>query len=161
MYTNFQYPDARLFVSAAELGVIPLHRSMTRGVIVNIVVDPEFGDRLFEIAEHGPVWIAGTATNRAAAERWWDAHSPPGEFEGVTTFLVASAETPEQWCEEVLPTVDMHYGAYDENAPMYEALNVWGATPTSLLLEHLAANGYRHITRTAGGFRAGRHAQAL
>jgi hypothetical protein len=134
---------------------------MTRSVVVNIVVDPEFGDRLSEVAERGPVWIAATATNRAAAERWWNAHHPAGEFEGVTTFLVAPGDAPEQWCEEVLPTVDLHYGADDENAPMYDAVDVWGAIPTSPLLKHLGANGYRHVTRTASGFRAGRDPQAV
>jgi hypothetical protein len=134
---------------------------MTRSVTVNIVVDPEFGDRLAEIAERGPVWIAATATNRAAAEHWWNAHSPPDEFEGVTTFLVVSGEAPEQWCEEVLPTVDMHFGAYDDNPPMYDAVDVWGAIPTSALVEHLATNGYPHITRMDGGFRASRDLRAV
>jgi hypothetical protein len=54
---------------------------------LTIVVDPEFGDRLSEPAEHGPVWLAQTPTNRAAAVRWWNAHSPPGATQGVTTFL--------------------------------------------------------------------------
>jgi hypothetical protein len=130
--------------------------AMTRNVTVNIVVDAEFGDRLTEIAARGPVWIADTATNRPAAERWWNAHSPPDEFEGVTTFLVAAGQTPEEWCGDVLPSVDMHYGAYDDNPPMYDAVDVWGAIPTSPIVEHLAANGYRHITRTSGGFRASR-----
>ena len=134
---------------------------MTRNVIVNVVVDPEFGDRLNEIATRGPVWIAATATNRAAAERWWSAHYPPSEFEAVTTFLVASGRSPEEWCEEVLPTVDLHYGAYDDNPPMYDAVDIWGAIPTSPVLEHLATNGYRHITRTPSGFRAGRDPRAV
>ena len=148
---------ARLQLSS---GVIPLHASMMQEVIVNIVVDPQFGERLEEIASRGPVWIAATPTNRAAAERWWNAHSPPAELEGVTTFLVEPGESPEDWCLQVLPTVDMHFGAYDDNAPLYDAAAVWGAKPVAALLELLAANGYTRVTSMPDGFLASRNVRA-
>ena len=125
-------------------------------VTVSIVVDPEFGQRLDEIANDGPVWIAATPANRAAAERWWRAHYPYEEHEGVTTFLVAHDRSAEQRCLDVLPTVDLHYGAYDDNAPSYDAVQVWGARPVPELIEFLAENGYAKIEEWSGGFRASR-----
>lgn len=134
---------------------------MTSSVIVYIVVDPEFGDRLGEVAMKGPVWIADTTSNRAAAERWWTSRAPPDESPGVTSFLVATGEAPEQWCEDILPTVDLHYGAYDAYPPTYDAVEIRGAIPTTRLLAHLATNGYHQITRTLDGFRAGRDPRAV
>jgi hypothetical protein len=131
-----------------------------REVIVSIVVEPGFGERLDEVAARGPVWIADTPTNRSAAERWWRAHYPYSEYEGVTTFLVNPAASPDDWCIEVLPTVDMHYGAYDDNAPTYDTVEIWGATPTPALVRLLGTNGYTRINDHAGGFRASRDSRA-
>jgi hypothetical protein len=125
-------------------------------VIVSIVVDPDFGQRLDGIAERGPVWIAATPANCAAAERWWRAHYPYREHEGVTTFVVAPSASAEQRCLDVLPTVDLHYGAYDDNPPSYDAVQVLGAQPTPELIDFLAENGYTEIRAWPGGFRAGR-----
>jgi hypothetical protein len=125
-------------------------------VTVGIVVDPEFGNRLADLARRGPVWIASPPRNRIAAEAWWRAHPRPGEFEGVTTFIVAEGESPERWCAGVLPTVDMHFGAYEENAPMYAAVEVFGASATPELRDLLATTGYTQVTERAGGFRATR-----
>jgi hypothetical protein len=129
-------------------------------VIVSIVVDPAFGERLGEIARRGPVWIADTEVNRAAAERWWSNHPSPGTYEGVTTFLVSGRESPEEWCAEVLPTVDMHYGAYDDNPPMYDAIDVFGASPTPTLRDLFATAGYTSIATLPGGFRVSRAVRA-
>jgi hypothetical protein len=134
---------------------------MNREVIVSIVVDPVFGSRLEEAAARGPVWIAATTANRAAAERWWTCHYPYTEFEAVTTFLVSPDYAPEEACAEILPTVDLHYGAHDDNAPMYDAVDVWGAKPVPALTEHLTANGYIHVTPLVAGFRASRNAPAV
>jgi hypothetical protein len=130
-------------------------------VIVSIIVEPQFGERLSEVASRGPVWIAATPTNRAAAEAWWNTHARPGEFEGVTTFLVNAEETPEAWCAEILPTVDMHYGAYDDNAPTYDAVDVLGAAPTRRLTGLLATTGYTRISALSDGFRASRDVRAV
>ena len=129
-------------------------------VIVSIVVDPAFGDQLGEVAARGPVWIAATEMNRAAAERWWSAHPSPATCEGVTTFLVGIEESPEAWCAEVLPTVDMHYGAYDDNSPTYDAVDVLGTAPTPALRQLLAATGYTSIAALPSGFRASRAVRA-
>jgi hypothetical protein len=57
----------------------------------------------------------------------------------------------------LLPTVDLHYGAYDDNAPSHDAVQVWGAwRPIPELIEFLAKNGYAGISEWSGGFRASR-----
>ena len=127
-----------------------------RTVTLSIVVDPDVGQRLDEIAADGPVWIAATPANRAAAERWWRARYPYREHEGVTTFIVAPDKSAEERCLDVLPTVDLHYGAYDDHAPSYDAVQVWGARPIPELTDFLAENGYVEISEWPGGFRASR-----
>src|SRR5258705_13805431 len=37
--------------------------------VVGIVVDPSFGDRLYDLLRRMPVWIADTEINRAATDR--------------------------------------------------------------------------------------------
>ena len=75
--------------------------------------------------------------------------------------MINPGKAPEDWCIDVLPTVDMHFGAYDDNAPTYDAVDVWGAEPAPTLLELLATNGYTRITPMPGGFRASRNVQAV
>jgi hypothetical protein len=42
-----------------------------------IVVDPQFGDRLIELLDRMPVWIADTETNRTAVARAGASRSQP------------------------------------------------------------------------------------
>lgn len=125
-------------------------------VIVSIVVDPEFGCRLDAVAEKGPVWIADTPTNRPAAELWWLEHYPYSQPDRVTTFRVAPDASPEQWCLDVLPTVDLHFGAYDDRPPRYDVIEIRGTPPTAALRACLAENGYDQIIELTDGFRASR-----
>jgi hypothetical protein len=69
---------------------------------------------------------------------------------------VAPNSSAEQRCLDVLPTVDLHYGAYDDNTPSYDVVQVWGVRPLPELIEFLAKNGYVEISEWSGGFRASR-----
>jgi len=71
---------------------------------VAVVVDPAFGERLASVAECSPVWIADTPINRAAAERCWESSATSREVD-VTTFKVATGESSEGWCADILPTI--------------------------------------------------------
>lgn len=123
---------------------------------VSIIVDPNWGVRLRNIAEDGPVWIAATSVNRAAATKIWHERPTSSGDDGVTTFDVDSERSPTEWCLEVLPTFDEHFGAYDDNPPSYTSIEIYGAPATPELIAMLAANGYVHVVARADGFRASR-----
>jgi len=127
-------------------------------VTVIIIVDPDFGARLDASAMRGPVWIADTPVNRPAAELWWRTH-PDSKPEAVTTFRVTPGAPPDQWCLDIIPIVDMHFGAFDDRLPTYNAVEISGTKPTPALIALLAESGYDQISDLEGGFRAGRGAR--
>ena len=126
---------------------------MPEPYLVAVVVDPMFGDRLFSVAAQMPVWIADTPKNRVAAEQHWASHPGQSHNRGVTTFKVDLNASPEDWCAAVLSNVDLHHGRLSQDPP-YEALEVFGATPTLALRAALSSFGFRQVTVREGGFRA-------
>jgi hypothetical protein len=61
---------------------------MTQPYRVFVVVDRDYGQRLAELAETGPVWIVDTPANRSVAQEIWAARPNSSHLEGVTTFKV-------------------------------------------------------------------------
>ncbi|MGH9872858.1 MAG: hypothetical protein ACRD9S_10380 [Pyrinomonadaceae bacterium] len=96
---------------------------------VTIVVDPEFGDRLYAVAKETPVWIVDTPVNRAAAEVVRAQNSEQCHQSGVTTFQMERNSTPEEWCANILGAVDLHHGEYSHDPP-YAVVEVIGAPLT-------------------------------
>lgn len=122
--------------------------------MVGIVVDPEFGDRISDLLARMPVWVAGTAMNRAAVTRAERAggvdHTGIG---AVTTFTVDPTGTPESWCREILDTVAGHHDRYS-HSPGYCALEIYGAELSAALRCALAELRLTDIAAVPGGFRA-------
>jgi hypothetical protein len=88
--------------------------------VVAIVVDPRFGDRLAELLEHMPVWMADAEANHAAAARARTAlgQSQTGNHTAIgalTTFMIDSDSAPESWCLEILDTVAGHHDQYSHS----------------------------------------------
>jgi hypothetical protein len=44
---------------------------MDEPVTIFVVLDPEYGDRISDVASQGPVWLTSSDMNRAAVERYW------------------------------------------------------------------------------------------
>lgn len=128
--------------------------SDTAEYAVAIVVDPEFGNRLLDVADRSPVWVADTEGNRAAAAiprpRGSGSHTAVG---AVTTFTVDPAASLESWCIDVLGDIDLHHGPYS-HTPGYSAVEICGVEPSPALLAALAEYRLTTISRIAGGFRA-------
>jgi hypothetical protein len=127
--------------------------------VVAIVVDPEFGDRVTELLERMPVWMADTETNRAIAGRVRSARTQSGQsiehtaIGGVTTFTVDAGTPRESWCLGILGTVAGHHDRYS-HSPGYSALEVYGVVPTPRLRAALAEYKLTGITLLSDGFRA-------
>ncbi len=116
---------------------------------VAVVVDPEFGDRLSTLADQRCVWVAESATNRAAAERL---------LRGTAAYMVTTfrfnqtAPLPEVFAE-ILPVVDEHHGILSCNPP-YQRIAVYGARPNGTARAALAAIEFELEAETADGFTA-------
>jgi hypothetical protein len=115
------------------------------------VLEPDFGDRLSELAARMPVWIVDTPLNRAAAQKEWAQRPRLSHTEGITTFKVDPAASAEAWLSGVLSDVDLHHGEYSHD-PAYSAIEVFGATPTPQLREAFAGYGLDEIAERIGGF---------
>jgi hypothetical protein len=96
------------------------------------VVDPRFGDRVAELLERMPVWIADTEANHATAARARTAldQAQTGNHVAIgalTTFMIDmidSDSTPEAWCLEILDTVAGHHDRYSH----HPATRQWRST---------------------------------
>ena len=53
--------------------------------LIFIVVDTAFGERLVDLPDGPPVWIADSAVNWPAVQRRWGSHPGRSEREGVTS----------------------------------------------------------------------------
>ena len=104
---------------------------------VGIVLDPDFGERLFPLARTMAVWVVDTPVNRAAAESHW--REQPDK--SVTAFKVDPGVSPEDWCAGVLGTVIEHHGGYSQ-VPQLSSLEIVGARPSATLVATLAEYGF-------------------
>jgi hypothetical protein len=121
---------------------------------VAIVVDPDFGDRLEELAARMPVWVAQTEGNSVAIERLFGRIRREGGA-SLTSFVVDPEASREAWCASVLETVDEHHGPLSQDPP-YQGIEVIGIPLSAALrasCEELAFHGFRD---TACGFTARR-----
>jgi hypothetical protein len=114
-----------------------------------IIVDSAFGDRVADLPEGAPIWIADSAVNWPAVQRRWRTHPGRSEREGVTTFRVDVARQPEDWCLDILDTVDEHH---ELSGPGLEELHVIGCPVSVRLVEALLPFGFVETRATGDGF---------
>jgi len=122
---------------------------------VFVVLDPEYGERLLELAQAGPVWIADTPPNRATAQKVWAVHPSRSHLEGVTTFETGDGCSAEDILINNLDTIDLHHGTHSAD-PLYTVLEVIGAVLSERLKTELAQLGFEDFQATTEGFRATR-----
>ncbi len=122
---------------------------------VLVVLDGEYGTRLSELVMKGPIWIADTPTNRAAAEIFGTAPPDPKQPDGVTLFTSKNIGFPETILLANLYTIDMHHNSYSA-APPYTALEVIGASLSEKIKTELSEYGFDEFFTTSEGFRAER-----
>jgi hypothetical protein len=121
--------------------------------LVALVVDPECGQRIREIAARMPAWVVDTPTNRRAVRALRD-EAAAGSAR-LTTFRSAPDETPEEACIQILPTLDLHHGELSQDPP-YSAVEVIGAKPTAAVRRAFEALQLRIVDMRDQGFVASR-----
>src|SRR5262245_58590331 len=124
---------------------------MSTSYAVGIVLMPDFGDSLFELAGRMPVWIVDTPINRAAAKRYWAERPGASHAHEVTTFKVDVTLAAETWLVGVIATVDLHHGEMSQDPP-YEVVEVFGAALAPVIREAFAEHGFTQYLERPGGF---------
>ena len=122
---------------------------------VSIVLDREFGARISELLESGPVWVVDSPINRDSAQKLWAEFPSRNHLDGASIFKAALDASPAQTLFNNMETINLHHGVYSAN-PAYTAVNVIGCNLTSEIQEFLAAFGFNSFKRTNHGFQATR-----
>jgi hypothetical protein len=120
---------------------------------VFVVVDREYGQRLAELAQTGPVWIVDTAANRTVAQRIWATDPNRSHLDGVTTFKFPEGSSSEDILINELDTIDLHHGIYSANPP-YTVIEVIGTGISDNVKNSFAEFGFDQFEPTPQGFRA-------
>jgi hypothetical protein len=120
---------------------------------VFVVVDGEFGSRLSELVQGGPVWIIDSPANRTAAQKIWTEHPEYSELDGVTVFRPVEGYSREDALIYELGTIDLHHGAHAANPP-YTVIEVLGTPVSERIKTELSQFGFNEFRGTAAGFRA-------
>jgi hypothetical protein len=120
---------------------------------ISVVLDREFGLRLRQLLEAGPVWVVDSPTNRDSAEKIWAEFPERDHLDGVTVFKSAATRDPAEILTGELPAIDLHHGVHSAD-PAYAAIRVIGCELKPDVQEVLAGFGFDSFTRTPEGFEA-------
>jgi hypothetical protein len=120
-------------------------------LLVGIVLSREFSGDLARLADQMPVWIADSASNREAAERYRQVQQSEYPW-GVTTFQTSPTENPLDWALQIVPVVMEHHGLYSQDPPV-QTLEFVGVQANQELLGILAEYGFTRVEPSSAGFR--------
>jgi hypothetical protein len=92
---------------------------------VAIVLDPQFAEKLGDLAASMPVWVVDTPENRRIAELLWAQSSRDSIARDVTTAKADSTEATPFLLSRLLSLVDLHHGEFSHDPP-WTLLHVYG-----------------------------------
>lgn len=128
--------------------------SMATGAYsVSVVVDRDYGPKIRELLETGPVWIIDSPANQQFAQRLWAEFPDRTHLDGVTVFKAPEHRSPEQLFVDQLGTIDLHHGEYSAD-PAYTVIRVFGCNLTPDVREALASFGFDSFSALDEGFEA-------
>ena len=117
-----------------------------------LVVDPSFGDRLWEVAARHHTWVVPSDVNKAAVEAIWAARRK--EQTEAPSLTIWSGPTPavtEQDWLSMLDAIEVHHGAFWCEPPL-DTLSVYGAEITPAVTAALLEYDYEPVRPTELGF---------
>jgi hypothetical protein len=120
---------------------------------VAIVVDPQYGEQVIELARDRHVWLVRSPRNDEAAAALWQDASEHTLQDCITTFN--GADSPESAFIAILGTVELHHGEYSHDPPL-SVIETIGLRPTSAVSDALSEYGFQEVEATPDGFIARR-----
>ena len=119
---------------------------------VAIVLDPDFGAQLHELASRIPVWIVDSPGNRSSIESEWTRRRRDGAERELNVFRMIDGLSPSDHIAALLRTIDKQHGAGAEDGPFVTRL-VIGAVADTAPIAALRAVGGGWPVETSNGFR--------
>ena len=119
---------------------------------VAIVLDPDFGAQLHELASRIPVWIVDSPGNRSSIESEWTRRRRDGAERELNVFRMIDGLSPSDHIAALLRTIDKQHGAGAEDGP-FATLLVIGAVADTAPIAALRAVGGGLPVETSNGFR--------
>ena len=126
---------------------------MNEAYAVAIVLDPNFGVRLREVAARFDLWTVTSQINRTVVEQLWKEAAETNEFQDVSIWTSElTGPTVAEW-RAILENIEDHHGPHGHDPPV-TILEVYGAPFTNELRRELGHYGYDTFEPTSDGFRA-------
>lgn len=119
---------------------------------VAIILDPDFGAQLGEIASRMPVWVVDTPGNRASIEGEWARRRRDGAERELSVFRMIDGLSQADHIAALLRTIDAHHGESSEQGP-FETLLVFGAPLEAAPAAAIRSFGGGEPVATSAGFR--------
>lgn len=123
---------------------------------VSVVLDIAYGERVLDLAKHGPVWIVESPVNRNAAELFWSRFPDRNHLSGITIFT-PYGRSAEEWFLNEIEMIDLHHGVYSSDPP-YQQLVVHGCPLSESICARIRELGLILFEGTNDGFSASRAA---
>ena len=119
---------------------------------VAIILDPDFGSQLGELASRMPVWVVDTPGNRASIESEWARRRRDGAERELSVFRMIDGLSHGEHIAALLRTIDAHYGEASDDGP-FETLLVLGASADEAPVAVIRSFGGSDPIAMSGGFR--------
>ena len=127
------------------------HHRERSGPTVVLVVDPDFGERLWQIAASHERWVVPSDVNRSVVEQMWKKRAEPNDGPSLTIWSdPMPAVTAEDWLA-ILDTIEVHHGSFWCEPPL-DILSVYGAAPTANATAALDEYDYDLVQGAKSGF---------
>ena len=126
---------------------------------VAIVLDPNYADRIVELARECHVWLVESDSNDSVVAVLWRDGPAYSLEEGVTTFSPVG-DSPEASFISILEEVEVHHAESGHDPPL-SVIEVIGLEPTVAVRDELSSWGFGDIELSAEGFVVRRGTRAL
>ena len=120
---------------------------------IAIVLDPDFGARLHELAARMPVWVVDSPGNRSSIESEWTRRRRDGAERELSVFRTIEGLSPAEHIVALLRTIESAHGAGAQDPP-FATLLVYGASADASTSAAIAALGGVAPVPMEEGFRA-------
>jgi hypothetical protein len=120
---------------------------------VAVVVDPTFGERLWDLARTSHVWIVRSPDNEEAAQALWrgDRADPSAPRKDVTLFN-ATGKSPDSDFLSIIDDVELHHGEDSYPDSPVNVIQVIGTPLSAAVRDSLTALAFdRFEPSEAGG----------